>query len=127
MLKRVAVSDLQIGMFVHKMEGNWFSHPFWKARFLIEDNERLEALRTSALDGVVIDVSKGADVAAPRKPVQRETQSDDQGTGEGDTRIRKIAERVASQCDPVTADVEVPAAQAIAARAGKVLQNTFVA
>ncbi|AOL95254.1 HD-GYP domain-containing protein [Porphyrobacter sp. LM 6] len=127
MLKRVAVSDLQIGMFVHKMEGNWFSHPFWKARFLIEDHERLVALRSSALDGVVIDVSKGADVAAPRKPAQRETHSDDQGTGEGDARIRKIAERVASQCDPVTADVEVPAAQAIAARAGKVLQNTFVA
>jgi len=67
MLKRVDVSEVQIGMFIHKLEGSWFKHPFWKSRFLLEDPDMLSDLRASDVATVLIDISKGA---APA-PVQR--------------------------------------------------------
>lgn len=62
MLKRVSTSDIELGMFIHKLEGSWFKHPFWKSKFLLEDSETLASLRDSDLIGVIIDVSRGRDV-----------------------------------------------------------------
>ena len=64
MLKTIAPSQVELGMFVHKLEGSWLKHPFWKSRFLLEDPETLADLRDADIRGVVIDVSKGRDVAA---------------------------------------------------------------
>ncbi|MCJ2178960.1 HD-GYP domain-containing protein [Novosphingobium album (ex Hu et al. 2023)] len=61
-LKQISTSQVEMGMFVHSFQGSWLNHPFWKARFLIEDEDRLEAVRQSALDGVVIDTDRGADL-----------------------------------------------------------------
>ena len=90
MLKRIDVADVQLGMFIHKLEGSWFKHPFWKSKFLLEDRETLENLRFSDVDGVIIDIAKGKDAQpfhrmetpaakppaeAPRpSPVQRRRQ-----------------------------------------------------
>jgi HD-GYP domain-containing protein (c-di-GMP phosphodiesterase class II) len=63
MLKRVSTSDVELGMFIHKLEGSWFSHPFWKSKFLLEDPETLASLQESDVSGVIIDVSRGNDVA----------------------------------------------------------------
>jgi hypothetical protein len=68
MLKNIDLDELEIGMFVHKMEGSWFDHPFWKSNFLIEDDKRLKALKSSNLRGVVIDTSKGKDVSTDLPP-----------------------------------------------------------
>ena len=73
MLKQIAVSELEVGMFVHKFEGSWFEHPFWKAKFLIEDAERLAAIRESRVRTVVIDTEKSRVLAtaghdAPARP-----------------------------------------------------------
>lgn len=62
MLKRVTTSDVELGMFIHKLEGSWFSHPFWKSKFLLDDPDMLASLRESDVDGVIIDVSRGNDV-----------------------------------------------------------------
>lgn len=59
MLKRISTSEIELGMFIHKLEGSWFKHPFWKRRFLLDDPTMLETLRDSAVDGVVIDTSRG--------------------------------------------------------------------
>jgi hypothetical protein len=47
---------------VHKLEGRWMDHPFWRARFVLKDGEQLAKLRTSALDAVIIDTEKGCDL-----------------------------------------------------------------
>lgn len=65
MLKRVPVSDVELGMFIHKMEGSWFKHPFWKSRFLLDHPDNLDQLRSSALQSVIIDTERGKDVAPP--------------------------------------------------------------
>ena len=68
MLKQIDPGDVQLGMFIHKLEGSFFSHPFWRAKFLLTDEERLEKLRNSGLDGVVIDTDKGLDVGERKAP-----------------------------------------------------------
>jgi HD-GYP domain-containing protein (c-di-GMP phosphodiesterase class II) len=61
MLKRISTEEIELGMFIHKLEGNWFSHPFWKRRFLLDDADMLETLRASDVGGVVIDTERGLD------------------------------------------------------------------
>jgi len=71
MLKRIDPSDVALGMYIHKLEGSFFSHPFWRARFLLTDEPRLTKLRESGLDSVVIDTDKGQDVGANDRPANQ--------------------------------------------------------
>lgn len=66
MLKKIATSDLTLGMYIQGFEGSWLDHPFWRTKFVLEKSEDLVLLRKSDVM-VIIDVSKGADVAT--KPV----------------------------------------------------------
>ena len=77
MLKRVETSELRLGMFIQKLEGSWFKHPFWKSKFLLEEQWMLDALLGSDVDGVIIDTERGlsnvpqrevATVGAPPPP-----------------------------------------------------------
>ena len=61
MLKRIKPADVELGMFVHKLEGSWFKHPFWKSRFLLQDQAMLDDLHASDIPAVIIDISKGYD------------------------------------------------------------------
>lgn len=65
MLKRISTHEVELGMFIHKLEGNWFSHPFWKRRFLLDDPGLLERLQGSDVGAVVIDVSRGKSMGDP--------------------------------------------------------------
>ena len=74
MLKRISTSDVELGMFVHKLEGSWFKHPFWKTKFLLEDPAMLADLHASDVAGVIIDTSRGLDLRPkPVRPVMAET------------------------------------------------------
>lgn len=64
MLRQIDTHDLKIGMFVHKMGGSWFSHPFWKGRFLLSDAGMLSQIQDSSVPWVTIDTDKGNDVGA---------------------------------------------------------------
>jgi hypothetical protein len=55
---RVNKEDLRLGMFIQSLEGSWFDHPFWKTKFLLEDNADLRALQGSPIDGVWVDEEK---------------------------------------------------------------------
>ena len=77
MLKRIDVSDVRLGMYIHKLEGPWLKHPFWKTKFLLTDAGQLADLHASELDAVVIDIEKGDDVGgvAPARKRQIMTPS----------------------------------------------------
>jgi HD-GYP domain len=68
-LKHISPSQVELGMFIHSFQGNWLAHPFWRAKFLLNDDERLQAVRDSALNAVVIDTDRGRDVADVQAPV----------------------------------------------------------
>ena len=133
MLKQIAIFDLQVGMFVHKFEGGWFDHPFWKSKFLVEDAEKLAAIKTSRLRAVVIDTDKGID-AAPRNTGAASAPSasalpSPAARSPAESRIRSITRRTTAQLDspqPVTLAQEVGNAAAIAEQARERLGKTFM-
>jgi putative nucleotidyltransferase with HDIG domain len=65
MLKKIAISQLQTGMFVDKVDAPWFQHSLWKTRFLIEDRETLTRVRTCGAKELWIDTSQGKDISPP--------------------------------------------------------------
>ncbi len=71
MLKRIDVAEVRLGMYIHKLEGPWLKHPFWKTKFLLTDPGQLADLHASELDAVVIDVDKGDDVGGGQQPARR--------------------------------------------------------
>lgn len=63
MLKRIAVQDLRLGMYIHELCGSWMEHPFWRSRFLLTQQSDLKTLLGSGIREVWVDTAKGADVA----------------------------------------------------------------
>jgi len=65
MLKKIPVTQLRLGMHIHRLEGSWMSHPFWKTRFSLDDPADLRSIRASGVPACWIDPALGLDVAAP--------------------------------------------------------------
>ncbi len=137
MLKQIPITQLEIGMFVHKFEGGWFDHPFWKAKFLVEDADKLAAIKDSRLRGVVIDTSKGKDVAPTHNPASAPAPALASGASSpasppasaASSRVRSIRQRTAAQLDsnqPVSLAAEVETAARIADQARERLGKTFI-
>lgn len=127
MLKHVALTDLETGMFVYKFDGGWFDHPFWRAKFLIEDKARLQILKTSELRGVIIDTSKGKDVACARQQDMAAAQA---SPGPMRARLKAIRKRDARDAPPVmpsSMTQELQASLAIADRGREGLNRAFMA
>ncbi|MDP1692340.1 MAG: HD-GYP domain-containing protein [Burkholderiaceae bacterium] len=68
MLKKIAVADLRLGMHLHRFEGAWIDHPFWRVRFIIADEAELRAAQSSAVRECWIDTDLGLDLAPPDTP-----------------------------------------------------------
>nr|WP_305983648.1 HD-GYP domain-containing protein [Pseudomonas sp. R-28-1W-6] len=54
-------------MYIHEFCGSWMDHPFWKGRFLLDNDRDLLRIHASEIGEVWIDVSRGVDVA-PGQP-----------------------------------------------------------
>jgi HD-GYP domain-containing protein (c-di-GMP phosphodiesterase class II) len=65
MLKRIPVSQARVGMHLHKLDGAWLSHPFWRTKFTLTDPADLGRLRDSGVPFLWIDLAQGLDVAEP--------------------------------------------------------------
>ncbi len=52
-------------MFVQELCGSWMDHPFWRSRIKLDDLAVLKQIQDSPVKEVVIDLSKGLDVAVP--------------------------------------------------------------
>ncbi|MDP2196944.1 MAG: HD-GYP domain-containing protein [Rhodocyclaceae bacterium] len=63
MLKKIAVTDLTLGMHIHEFCGSWMDHPFWRTKFILEDPEDLRQIRACGIKELWIDAQKGIDVA----------------------------------------------------------------
>lgn len=140
MLKRVAISDVELGMFVHKMEGSWLKHPFWKFRFMLDDPDNLSHLKSSELESVIIDTSKGRDSKPVPATVGVAPERRDPGEGSLMARykepVRHPASRIASLTSRQSVDLqsteslslqrEVGNAQIVADKAQKAVSKVFL-
>ncbi len=62
MLKKIDVQHLRLGMHLHKLEGSWIDHPFWKSRFVLQSIADLQSVRSSGITECWIDTGLGFDV-----------------------------------------------------------------
>src|SRR3546814_16935989 len=68
LLRKILVSQLRFGMYVHALDGSWFDHSFWRSKFLLTDPADLQALRSSGVKALWIDTGKGVDVETATPP-----------------------------------------------------------
>ena len=87
MLKRIAVTELCLGMYIHEFCGSWMDHPFWRGRFLLDNERDLQRVLDSEVHEVWIDVSKGLDVAAGQA-----SQTVEEVEAETEARLQAVAE-----------------------------------
>jgi len=78
MLKRISVSDLCVGMYVDEFCGSWMDHPFWRARFVVDNEVDLKRIQDSGVSEVWIDAAKGLDVDAAISIVEKREDADAQ-------------------------------------------------
>lgn len=62
MLKCIPASQARLGMYIHKLNGAWTGHGFWKSSFLLIHLQDLQRLRQSQVQSLWIDTQKGDDV-----------------------------------------------------------------
>lgn len=67
MLKTINTKQVKLGMYIHELKGAWVDHPFWKRKFVLEAPKDLQSLQASIIKEVVIDASKGLDVAVEKQ------------------------------------------------------------
>ena len=53
-------------MYIHAFDGSWFSHPFWRGRFLLSSADDLTTLLDSDVVTLVIDESRGVALTVPQ-------------------------------------------------------------
>jgi HD-GYP domain-containing protein (c-di-GMP phosphodiesterase class II) len=73
-LRKVPVDLLRPGMFVHDLQVGWLAHPFWRRRFVIEDEQTVERIRQEPIREVIIDLTLGLDVAPYPVPTEEQRQ-----------------------------------------------------
>lgn len=117
MLKRIAIKDVKLGMFICEFCGSWMEHPFWKTKFLLEDPKDLETIVNSGIKELWIDVAQGLDVAdESRAQTQEEVQEATESLLLAASRVRiapqssleeelKIASRVCDQAKQAVVDM----------------------
>jgi putative nucleotidyltransferase with HDIG domain len=62
MLKKIDISQLQIGMFIHDMSCNWIDHPFMRNRFLLSSEDEIGKIRAAGIHEIHIDTERGIDI-----------------------------------------------------------------
>jgi putative nucleotidyltransferase with HDIG domain len=110
MLKKISVTEAAKGMYIHKLEGSWMTHTFWRTRFLIEDDTTLEQLRGCGAAECWIDVELGIDVPA---------------TPRIETPDAPAPAKEPSNRKPISFDEELKQATLIRDRAGRAVRNMF--
>lgn len=118
MLKRIAVADLRIGMYIQELCGSWMDHPFWKTSFLLASGKDLQRIRDSAVGEVWIDTVKGLDVDTGEsvEEVAAQTESQLQSAE---------AQPLAEKGDPVSLDEELGRALKLCARSKQAVMAMF--
>lgn len=66
MIKCIDVADVKTGMYVHDLNCDWSSHPFFRKRFLIKSDTEIAKIIEAGIHEIYIDTEKGLDVSHAR-------------------------------------------------------------
>jgi putative nucleotidyltransferase with HDIG domain len=59
MQRQISPEDVRLGMYIRSFGGSWFSHPFWRAKFVLQTADDVARVRLSGVPFVVIDETLG--------------------------------------------------------------------
>jgi putative nucleotidyltransferase with HDIG domain len=118
MLKRIAVTDVRVGMYIQEFCGSWMDHPFWKAKFLLDSPKDLQRIRASGVRELWIDASKGLDIEAG-------TESVSEAEAEAQTQARLLAVDQKPACKASSLEDELERAARLCARSKKAVASMF--
>jgi putative nucleotidyltransferase with HDIG domain len=121
MQRRVPLSLLRPGMFVHAIEGSWLSHPFWRRRFLLRSDSDIAALRDADIGFVTIDTARGLAPVEERPEPIAATAAAVEDNPTGVTAERERAVEIVARTKETMRDVFD------GARLGKVIASDHVA
>ena len=122
MLKRIAVSELRIGMYVDELCGSWMEHPFWRTRFALRSADDVQRIVESGISEVWIDTEKGLDSASPGAASATRAQAD----AEIERKLlRSTAAEPAPAPDRIALAEELERARAVYTRSRPAVLNMF--
>lgn len=115
MIKKIAVDQLQPGMYVHDLNCGWLDHPFLTNAFFVKDEAVIEKILAVGVRELYIDTIKGADVFQAR--TQQEVND------ELDQQMLEIARKKSDQ--PLVADLaeEAGRARRLHGEANRIVRN----
>ncbi len=114
MIKRIATSELRIGMFIHDLDCGWMEHPFIKNKFKIENSQVVQKIASAGIRHVYIDTGQGKDVE--EAPTLQEVDQD----------LQRQLEEAVNDADserPVSVAEERDRAQRLFREATSVIRN----
>lgn len=127
-LRRIRRDQLRLGMYIHAIDGSWLKHPFWRRGFRLRRESDLATALGSDIETLVIDTSKGCDVAPAAAGTSRAGASPCAMSGA--TAPGKAAftqdEKIAAAVQVVNRSKEVMRKVFDAARLGKAIESTAV-
>jgi putative nucleotidyltransferase with HDIG domain len=121
-LKRIAVSQLRVGMYIDELCGSWMEHPFWRTRFALKDIEDVRRIAESGIREAWIDTDKGldADLQTARAPMRAEADAEIERR-----LLQSAAEEPVQVADSVPFNEELERAGAVYARTRPAILNMF--
>ncbi|MBM7062282.1 HD-GYP domain-containing protein [Pseudomonas sp. UL073] len=117
MLKRIPVSNLVTGMYIHEFCGTWMEHPFWRTRFLLDSGKDLQRIRDSGIAELWIDTAKGLDLPSGRSVEEVEVETD--------ASLQAVAEAPVRPAKRVALEDEIGRATQLCARSKKAVMAMF--
>lgn len=77
-IKKINLSQIKVGMYVHDLNCDWMTHPFFRSRFPITSYDEIRKITEAGIREIYIDTSKGlnARYAPTRKEVQARIERD---------------------------------------------------
>ena len=79
-LKKITISELSIGMFVHEMDIPWIKSPFLRHKRKIASKNDILLLKKAGVKNIIIDLSRGSDIKTDNDietPKPNDKQADD--------------------------------------------------
>lgn len=67
-IKKITISQLKVGMYVHDLNCDWMTHPFFRSRFPVTTFDEIRRIMDAGVKELYVDTSKGLNVRnAPTK------------------------------------------------------------
>ncbi|BCB27889.1 cyclic di-GMP phosphodiesterase [Sulfurimicrobium lacus] len=115
MFKKIAIEQLQPGMYIHDLNCGWMDHPFVSNRFTVKDETVALELRAIGVHELYIDTDKGLDIA--------EAKTEEEVSHEIDKQMLHIAEEKPAPIVAVSLAEEAPRARKLHGEANRIVKG----